>query len=542
MPSARRHRVKKADISKPLNFEHRIHAGYDPRTGTYSGLPKQWQAILGTPRKGRPAPMCDPSSITPMEIASMKEVQIVRGDSVKSLMPGSVMKLKNYFTASLCRTMSPLPSYASPLPGSTPPNKFNQRLPSVARSNSLRVLGPLIQAHTPSQPNGPPQQQRLVAIAEHWTPSPSPSIVTSPTFPSPPPMQSYQSPVQYQQRHPPPITHRGPSPAYRSPPGPSNSNGMYKESNCDSPLPKPLQTPSSESKELTHEQFRSALEMVVDPGDPRELFEDFNQIGEGSTGVVVTAVNRRTGRKVAIKKMNLRKQQRRELLFNEVVIMREYKHKHVIEMFNAHLVDDELWVIMEYMEGGALTDIVTQTRMTEEMIATVCAQCLDALAFLHAKGVIHRDIKSDSILLARNGVVKLSDFGFCGQLSGDFPKRRSLVGTPYWMSPEVISRLPYGTEADIWSFGIMIMEMVLGEPPFFSEAPLQAMRKIRDREPPKFPAEANVSPELESFLGRCLVRETQGRATAEELLRHPFLRKAAEPTVLGCLVGSPKSG
>ncbi|XP_022236729.1 serine/threonine-protein kinase PAK mbt-like, partial [Limulus polyphemus] len=121
----------------------------------------------------------------------------------------------------------------------------------------------------------------------------------------------------------------------------------------------------------------------------------------------------------------------------------------------------------------------------EDQIATVCKQCLKALAFLHAQGVIHRDVKSDSILLARDGTVKLSDFGFCAQVSSDVPKRKSLVGTPYWMAPEVISRLPYGPEVDIWSLGIMVIEMIEGEPPCFNEPPLTAMKKIRDLPPPR---------------------------------------------------------
>lgn len=272
--------------------------------------------------------------------------------------------------------------------------------------------------------------------------------------------------------------------------------------------------------------------MVVSSRDPRENLEQFVKIGEGSTGTVCIARDRNTGRQVAVKKMDLRKQQRRELLFNEVVIMRDYHHPNIVEMFDSYLVNDELWVVMEFLEGGALTDIVTHSRMDEEQIATVCKQCLKALAYLHSQGVIHRDIKSDSILLALDGRVKLSDFGFCAQVSQELPKRKSLVGTPYWMSPEVISRLPYGPEVDIWSLGIMVIEMVDGEPPFFNEPPLEAMRRIRGMPPPKLKNSHKVSPRLQSFLDRMLVRDPAQRATAAELLAHPFLRQAGPPALL----------
>lgn len=223
---------------------------------------------------------------------------------------------------------------------------------------------------------------------------------------------------------------------------------------------------NKQEQRLTHEQFRAALQMVVSAGDPRENLENFIKIGEGSTGTVWIAMEKNTSestltanvtfnesdllseRKVAVKKMDLRKQQRRELLFNEVVILRDYHHPNIVETYNSFLVNDELWVVMEYLEGGALTDIVTHSRMDEEQIATVCKQVLKALSYLHSQGVIHRDIKSDSILLASDGRVKLSDFGFCAQVSQELPKRKSLVGTPYWMSPEVISRLLYGPEVD----------------------------------------------------------------------------------------------
>ena len=203
-----------------------------------------------------------------------------------------------------------------------------------------------------------------------------------------------------------------------------------------------IESNSAGANRLTLEQFRHALQMVVTPGDPRLRYNNFVKIGEGSTGIVYSATDSENpGLIVAIKKMNLHKQQRRELLFNEVVIMRDYKHKNIVEIHGSYLLNDELWVIMENLAGGTLTDIVTKTRMNEYQIATICKSVLKALDFLHANGVIHRDIKSDSILVSSDGRVKLTDFGFVAQVSPDAQKRKSLVGTPYWMAPEVISSL-----------------------------------------------------------------------------------------------------
>ncbi|XP_064411796.1 serine/threonine-protein kinase PAK 5 isoform X1 [Latimeria chalumnae] len=307
------------------------------------------------------------------------------------------------------------------------------------------------------------------------------------------------------------------SPAYPQPSSPCIAQGAY-------PPPSWGSSSDQQSSRVSHEQFRAALQLVVSPGDPREYLDNYIKIGEGSTGIVCIATEKHTGKQVAVKKMDLRKQQRRELLFNEVVIMRDYHHENVVDMYNSYLVGDELWVVMEFLEGGALTDIVTHTRMNEEQIATVCSSVLRALSYLHHQGVIHRDIKSDSILLTSDGRIKLSDFGFCAQVSKEVPKRKSLVGTPYWMAPEVISRLPYGTEVDIWSLGIMVIEMVDGEPPYFNEPPLQAMRRIRDNLPPRVKDIHKVSSMLRGFLDQMLVREPSQRATAQELLRHPFLK------------------
>ncbi|KAK2855795.1 hypothetical protein Q5P01_004530 [Channa striata] len=294
--------------------------------------------------------------------------------------------------------------------------------------------------------------------------------------------------------------------------------------------------PDRGPQKVTHDQFKAALQMVVDPGDPRNTLENFVKIGEGSTGVVCIARERHSGRQVAVKMMDLRKQQRRELLFNEVVIMRDYRHQNVVEMYRSALVDEELWVIMEYLQGGALTHVVSETRLNEEQIATVCEGVLQALSYLHSQGVIHRDIKSDSILLTLDGRIKLSDFGFCAQISKDVPKRKSLVGTPYWMAPEVISKTPYGTEVDVWSLGIMVVEMVDGEPPYFSDTPIAAMKKLRDEPAPSVKNMQRMSPVLKDFLDCMLTRDILQRSSAADLLEHPFLLQAGSPRCLVPLV------
>jgi len=129
---------------------------------------------------------------------------------------------------------------------------------------------------------------------------------------------------------------------------------------------------------------------------------------------------------------------------------------------------------MEFVHGGTLTEVLGPTiDFPEAHIAFVCKQMLMGLAYLHRQHRLHRDIKSDNILVGFNGAVKLADFGFAVGLTEEQDKRRSVVGTPYWMAPELIRGLEYDAKVDVWSLGITAIEMAEGEPPHLHEPPLR---------------------------------------------------------------------
>lgn len=537
-------RKKRPEISSPTNFEHRVHSGFDHNSGVFVGLPTQWNSIINETaeqkkqlllqqnsqqrllaNQNRPKPIIDPSRITPSELNNFKT--IVRGSQSNGSCKSNHSPPSE--TSAHLNSILPLVETALNL-NQQVQEKRNDTQKSVEYVYNVNCMSktmntptskPTVSSYTPKSVQTPLQnnlnsqnfQSNLIQ-----TPSQKISPKALKNISLSPPIYAGQTKQITEIESTAQVVHR------QLPKSNSNSN---------------MNTPQNMNTDrLSNDQFRHALQMVVNQGDPRLRYKNFIKIGEGSTGMVYAANDTlNSNHLVAIKKMNLHKQQRRELLFNEVVIMRDYKHKNIVEMYGSYLVEDELWVVMEYLAGGALTDIVTKSRMDETQIATVCKSVLRALAFLHANGVIHRDIKSDSILLSSDGRVKLTDFGFVAQVSADLQKRKSLVGTPYWMAPEVISRLPYGTEVDIWSLGIMIIEMIDGEPPYFDQPPLQAMRFIRDMPPPKFRDTMHrVSPRLQGFLDRMLVRDPTQRATAAELLEHPFIRQVNSTNCLINLV------
>ncbi|KAJ3129207.1 Protein kinase [Nowakowskiella sp. JEL0407] len=291
---------------------------------------------------------------------------------------------------------------------------------------------------------------------------------------------------------------------------------------------------------MTDEQVMEKLKSVVSRGDPTQLYTKVKKVGQGASGSVYFARSNAGGNTVAIKQMDLSHQPRKELIVNEILVMKESRHANIVNYLDSYLLKGDLWVVMEYMEAGPLTDIIDNNNMTEAQIAAVCQETLKGLSHLHSRNIIHRDIKSDNILLNAEGHVKITDFGFCAKLTPEKGKRATMVGTPYWMAPEVVKQKEYGPKVDIWSLGIMAIEMVEGEPPYLEEEPLKALYLIATNGTPALKNPEKLSAAFKSFLGRCLEVDVNKRASSDELLQHQFVRQAAPLTALGPLVKRSK--
>ncbi|KAK9895553.1 Pkinase-domain-containing protein [Cystobasidium minutum MCA 4210] len=301
------------------------------------------------------------------------------------------------------------------------------------------------------------------------------------------------------------------------------------------PAAVPRRRKTDNSSQIEHEQVVARLKEICTDADPTKLYRNLVKIGQGASGGVFTAYQVGTNQSVAIKQMNLEQQPKKDLIINEIVVMKQSRHDNIVNFIDSFLHKGDLWVVMEYMEGGSLTDVCTTNIMTEGQIAAVSRETLEGIKHLHMNGVIHRDIKSDNVLLSMDGAIKLTDFGFCAQIQDANSKRTTMVGTPYWMAPEVVKRKAYGPKIDVWSCGIMAIEMMDGEPPYLHENPLRAIYLISTTGTPKLKEPERYSEVFRDYLARALCVSPEQRPSAAEILRHPFFNKAEPLKNLGPL-------
>jgi CRP-like cAMP-binding protein len=289
--------------------------------------------------------------------------------------------------------------------------------------------------------------------------------------------------------------------------------------------------------------------------DPKKSWDTLHKLAKGSSGTVYLGqpkdpVMLEKYPQVAIKKFNISEETEIKELENEIELMSVSNHPNIVDYIESYQwggksrdSSTKVWVIMEAMMYGALNGLLEKFyrawysqdhRQLESCIAYVQRECLKGLAYLHTFLRVHRDIKSDNILIGHGGCVKVADLGFTVQLTQEAPSRSSVLGTPYWMAPEVIREKPYASKIDIWSLGIVLRECTQKDPPYFTETVFRAMYLISTSGVPAIGKKkdgSSWSKELINYDKMCLKFDSRERHSCEEALQHPFIAKACEATI-----------
>jgi serine/threonine protein kinase len=231
-------------------------------------------------------------------------------------------------------------------------------------------------------------------------------------------------------------------------------------------------------------------------------------------------------------------------LQQEIQLLKSLRHANIVRYID-HVVNtktNQLYIAMEYIENGSLAQMVKKYgKFPESLARTYVAKIVDGLVYLHEQGVIHRDVKGANILIDKDGVVKLADFGVATKIKASAASaelgENVAVGTPYFMAPEVITFQGIKPQSDVWSLGCTIIEMLSGEPPYASSSPFSAMYRMVEDDHPPFPS--GISPALESFLLQCFQKNVDLRLTARELRSLAWLKPAYETEAAAAAAAAP---
>ncbi|WVF69329.1 hypothetical protein IAT40_004105 [Kwoniella sp. CBS 6097] len=283
-------------------------------------------------------------------------------------------------------------------------------------------------------------------------------------------------------------------------------------------------------------------------------------LGRGASGSVYRALNFLTGETVAIKSISLLSLPPSSLpdIMSEIDLLKNLNHPNIVKYKGFARDKENLFIVLEYCENGSLQTILKKFgKFPESLVSVYISQVLQGLIYLHEQGVIHRDIKGANILTNKDGSVKLADFGVSsrsttqptlggrngsggsggslGSINGGKGERddNEVVGSPYWMAPEVIEQSGASTASDIWSVGCVVVELLEGKPPYGDLAPMQALWRIVQDESMKIPDGA--SPIVKDFLYHCFQKDPNLRVSAKKLLRHPWMlsvKKSVEPPTI----------
>eukprot|EP01102_Stenamoeba_stenopodia_P010919 TRINITY_DN332_c0_g4_i1.p1 TRINITY_DN332_c0_g4~~TRINITY_DN332_c0_g4_i1.p1 ORF type:complete len:710 (+),score=188.96 TRINITY_DN332_c0_g4_i1:281-2410(+) len=265
--------------------------------------------------------------------------------------------------------------------------------------------------------------------------------------------------------------------------------------------------------------------------DPITLFALEEKVGKGQFGIVYRARRKSSKKCVAIKRLRLalykRDKEAAYALARELKIHKELDSPYCVSFYGSFMTTDELWISLEYCDISLGTLLQKRkTALNEKCIAAICTQVLRGLAYLHSLDIVHKDIKSDNILLTKGGGAKLADFGLSYRkgTQEESNNNQDTQGSPYWMAPELILQEPNDEKVDMWALGITAIEMADLQPPYYDLLPLSALVQIANNEtPPTVQDKEKWSKDFLDFIASCCVRKPSLRPSSLFMLSHPFV-------------------
>lgn len=250
-------------------------------------------------------------------------------------------------------------------------------------------------------------------------------------------------------------------------------------------------------------------------------------IGQGKFGTVYKGYHKKTRQTVAIKVLELdTKENEVTDVQQEIQFLAALKNTPNVTHYHGSFLDDtKLWIIMDFCAGGSLRTLLKPGVFEERHISIIVREVLLALLAVHKLGVIHRDLKAANILVTKEGLVQLCDFGVAAQLTANALKRTTIAGTPFWMAPEVIREgAQYNAKADIWSLGITIYELATGNPPYCDKGATWAMTMIEKLTPPRLEGREYPTA-LKECIALCLDENPEERPSADDVLKCKLIKQ-----------------
>jgi serine/threonine protein kinase len=253
---------------------------------------------------------------------------------------------------------------------------------------------------------------------------------------------------------------------------------------------------------------------------PKDFYKFIKKIGTGASSKVYECQSKLTSEIFAIKKIKVPSEKVKNQLINEILMTGGSCHPNIVKYEDSFLHNSYLYVVMELMKTNLFEFIKSQRNLSEDLICQILFEILKGLENIHKNYRIHRDIKSDNVLISRTGLIKIADFGFSAQLTLEQDKRNTIVGTPSWMAPELFQAQGYDCKVDVWSLGIIALELANGTAPYLKENPFKIMALVSNSPAPSLECKEKWSDDFNDFIQMCLQKNPESRWSSSQLIKH----------------------